>query len=273
MAGLKGLPFYKMSGSGNDFVVVDVRESGDPQLEEPASIQRICARGTGVGADGIVLLAPEAGVDFRMIYYNADGTRASMCGNAALCCTRLFAELSGAGGHPIVFETDSGRISARLRNGEPEIDLAPVETVRTELDLARAAGEERIGFALAGVPHVTALVPDVDGADVIGRGRAIRTARELMPAGANANFVSGRRGEWRIRTYERGVEGETLACGTGAVASAILIESWGLDASPIRLSTRSGRRLTVTLRRDAGRWLPSLAGEGRIVFRGELGEV
>lgn len=273
MAGLRGIPFYKMSGSGNDFVVVDVRETGDPELEDPAAIQRICARGTGVGADGIVLLAPEAGVDFRMIYYNADGTRASMCGNAALCCTRLFAELSGAGGRPVVFETDSGRISARLRDGEPEIDLAPVETVRSGLELKRLAGEDRLGFALAGVPHVTVLVSDVEQTDVLGRGRAIRTARELMPAGANANFVSGRKGDWRIRTYERGVEGETLACGTGAVASAILIESWGLDASPIRLRTRSGRRLTVTLKRDGSRWWPSLAGEGRIVFRGELGEV
>ncbi|NUO62317.1 MAG: diaminopimelate epimerase [Gemmatimonadaceae bacterium] len=273
MAGLRGIPFAKMSGSGNDFVVVDSRKVGRAELEDPATIQRICARGTGVGADGVVLLAAEQGADFRMVYFNADGSRASMCGNAALCCTRLFAELEAAGDREVAFETDSGRVTARLSGGEPEIDLAPVEQLHAVLELPTEAGESRIGHVLAGVPHVTVLVDDVDAVDVVRRGRAIRTARELMPAGANANFVSGRKGEWRIRTYERGVEGETLACGTGAIGSAILIASWGLDSSPIRLTTRSGRTLTVTLRREGSLWYPSLAGEGRIVFRGELGEL
>ena len=273
MGGLRGLPFYKMSGSGNDFVVVDARRDGHAELEDAEVIQRVCSRGTGVGADGVVLLAAEPGVDFRMVYFNADGSRASMCGNAALCCTRLFAELAGRGTGEIVFETDSGRITARLRDGLPEIDLAAVETVQPELRLSGVGGADRMGYALVGVPHATVLTGDVEQVDVVGRGRAIRKARELMPAGANANFVSGRKGSWAIRTYERGVEGETLACGTGAVASAILIVSWGLDVSPVRLTSRSGRTLTVTLRRDGSRWLPSLSGEGRIVFQGQLGEI
>ncbi|HEX2780602.1 MAG TPA: diaminopimelate epimerase [Gemmatimonadaceae bacterium] len=270
---LAGAPFYKMSGSGNDFVVVDARERQRPELEQPETISRVCARATGVGADGVVLLAADPRLDFRMIYFNADGSRASMCGNAALCCTRLFSELGQRPAGEIRFETDSGPLQARMRGGQPEIDLAPVSLVRPEIALAGHRGFSRLGYALAGVPHVTALVDDIESLDVVGVGRAIRTAPELRPEGANANFVARGDGGWRIRTYERGVEGETLACGTGAVASAILIESWGLGDSPISLVTRSGRVLTVRLRRESDRWLPSLSGEGRIVFRGSFGEL
>lgn len=270
---LTGVPFFKMSGSGNDFVVVDTRREAQPALEQAATIGRVCARATGVGADGVVLLAPDPRLDFRMVYFNADGSRASMCGNAALCCTRLFSELEQRQGGEITFETDSGPLQARMRGSLPEIDLAPVTVVRPEIALADRSAFRSLGYALAGVPHVTALVDEVEAVDVVGAGRAIRTAPELRPDGANANFVSRHGDAWRIRTYERGVEGETLACGTGAVASAILITEWGLGASPVSLVTRSGRVLTVTLRRESDRWLPSLSGEGRIVFRGSFGEL
>lgn len=266
-----GQPFYKMSGSGNDFVVIDARAAYDRSLESEVAIRALCSRGMGVGADGLVLLKDEAGADFRMVYYNADGSRASMCGNAALCCTRL-ASLSG-GHRELEFETDSGRIRGRMTPAGPEIDLAEVHTVRLDAGLARSSGEERIGFALVGVPHVVTLVADVDGVDVAGRGRAIRTAPELLPDGANANFVSPLGDGWAIRTYERGVEGETLACGTGAVASAILITSWGLASGTVSLVTRSGSMIRVRLDGDSEGWRPSLAGEGRIVFQGVLGEL
>jgi diaminopimelate epimerase len=268
-----GLPFYKMSGSGNDFVVVDARQDPHEELRNPATIQRLSARGTGVGADGLVLLASEPGLDFRMIYFNADGSRASMCGNAALCCTRLATELGGGTARELRFMTDSGVVAGRMTGGKPAIDLAPVSDIRTEAPVARAAGETRIGFALAGVPHLAVLVADVEQADVLGRGRALRHAPELGVAGANANFVSRTGDGWSMRTYERGVEDETLACGTGAVASAILLQRWGLAAGPVDLRTRSGRTLTVTLVREKDRWLPTLAGEGRIVFSGQLMEL
>ena len=130
-----------------------------------------------------------------------------------------------------------------------------------------------MGFALAGVPHLTILVDDLDRVDVVGRGRPLRHHPSLT-AGANVNFVA-REGEgWAIRTYERGVEGETLACGTGAVASAVLLRAWGEATGDVALRTRSDRVLTVRLARDgAGRWLPSLRGEGRIVFEGRLEEL
>jgi diaminopimelate epimerase len=268
-----GLRFYKMSGSGNDFVVVDARQDPHQELRTPEMVQRLSARGTGVGSDGLVLITAEPGVDFRMIYYNADGSRASMCGNAALCCTRLVTELGGGRPRELRFATDSGVVAGRVSGGQPAIDLAAVADVRPAAPVAPQAGEERIGFAIAGVPHLTVLVSDVAGADVLRRGRVLRNAPEVGPAGANANFVSRDPNGWAMRTYERGVEDETLACGTGAVASAILIESWGLATNPISLRTRSGRTLTVSVRRDGDAWLPTLAGEGRIVFSGELLEL
>lgn len=273
MSQLAGLRFFKMSGSGNDFVVVDARQDAHEELRTPEIVQRLSARGTGVGADGLVLLAAEPGADFRMIYYNADGSRASMCGNAALCCTRLATELGGGVSRELRFATDSGLVTGRVVDGRPEIDLAPVSVVRPDAPVAPGGREERIGYAVAGVPHLTVLTDDLEGADVLGRGRLLRFAPELGAEGANANFVARDGTSWAMRTYERGVEGETLACGTGAVASAILIHSWGLAKGPVDLRTRSGRTLSVKLRREADRWLPTLAGEGRIVFRGEVAEL
>lgn len=264
------LRFYKMSGSGNDFVVVDARDDPHEELRDPAAIQRLSARGTGIGADGLVLLAAERGADFRMIYYNADGSRAAMCGNAALCCTALATALGIGSGGSVRFETDSGLVAGRVVGGRPEIDLAEVTIVEPQAAVCAGAGESRIGYVVAGVPHLTILVDDVETCDVASRGRALRWSPELAPAGANANFVSRIAKGWAMRTYERGVEGETLACGTGAVASAILIRSWGLADGDIDLATRSGQVLTVKVRRGAGRWLPTLAGEGRVVFVGEI---
>jgi diaminopimelate epimerase len=267
---MRELSFFKMSGSGNDFVVVDVRTHQIPQLTEPEMIRALCARGTGIGADGLVLLEAAPEVDFRMAYYNADGSRASMCGNAALCCTRLATELGGPTARDLAFETDAGRLKGRIRDGVPEIDLTPVTLVVDEAAIPLEPGEQRIGFAAAGVPHLTVLCEDVERVQLDRRGRSLRLDPSVMPDGANANFVSkdGKSGVWDMRTFERGVEGETLACGTGAVASAVLLTRWGVATSPVSIRTRSGLTLTVRLSRSQDAWLPSLSGEGRIVFEG-----
>lgn len=267
-----GREFFKMTGSGNDFVVVDARAMPPGDLTDPAEIGAICARGVGVGADGVVFLEPSREAAFRMAYYNSDGSRASMCGNAALCCTRLAVELGAASASGFTFETDSGVIHARMRGDRPEVDLSAVSEVRADMDLPRQQGEQRIGFARAGVPHLTILVNDTGSAPVVERGRELRWHRSLRD-GANVNFVARRPGGgWAMRTYERGVEAETLACGTGAVASALLLRQWGDSSDPIRLATRSGRTLEVRLRKEGDGWHPSLSGEGRIVFRGSLVE-
>ena len=264
-----------MSGSGNDFVVFDAlrgngRDTRD--LERPEFIREICARGTGVGADGIVILAPEPDADFRMIYYNSDGSRASMCGNAGLCVTALAAQLGAANADGMRFQSDAGLVSARIRSGLPEIELDPVREMLGDAGIALAAGEQRIGFAVAGVPHLIVLCNEVASVDVVGRGRLLRRHPSLRD-GANANFLSRRQDrDWDIRTYERGVEGETLACGTGAVAAAVLLNAWGLSDGETRLRTRSGSTLRVNLRRSGQEWLSALSGEGRLVFVGELAD-
>ncbi len=265
--------FFKMSGSGNDFIVIDARDGAGSESISPEWIRRLCARGTGVGADGVVVLEDDPGADFRMLYFNSDGSRAAICGNAALCVTRLAVEISSANAGGMRFESDSGAITGRIgRGGLPEIDLAAVRTVRSDAGIEPVMGEHRIGFADAGVPHLVVQCEHVDSVDVAGRGRALRRHSSL-PAGANVNFVSRDANGWRIRTFERGVEGETLACGTGAVATAVLLAEWRESGEETELTTRSGERLTVRLRRvDEDNWAPTLSGEGRIVFIGVLGE-
>src|SRR5438477_9691360 len=125
-----GRAFYKMSGSGNDFVMVDVRDDPPGILAEPETVQRVCARGTGVGADGIVFVGPSAVADVKLVYLNADGTPADLCGNATLCTTRLAVELGMASSTGFAVETDSGVVAARMNGGNPEIDLQPVADVR-----------------------------------------------------------------------------------------------------------------------------------------------
>lgn len=268
-----GRAFYKMSGSGNDFVVVDAMAEAPGRLAEPATIREVCARATGVGADGIVFLEPSAVADYRMTYLNSDGSRADLCGNASLCSARLATELGIVRGGEFRVETDAGVLGARLVGERPEVDLEPVSDVRAGLPIRREPGERWIGFALAGVPHLVVRMDDVATADVVGRGRPLRHEPSL-PHGANVNFVSpGADGGWRIRTFERGVEGETLACGTGAVASAILLREEREATDVVSLTTRSGRVLRVRLTRSDRGWVPSLSGEARLVFEGRFGEI
>lgn len=272
----KGRRFYKMSGSGNDFVFVDARNERPGSLEEAAVVEAVCQRGTGVGADGIVFLLPatDKSAALRMRYLNRDGSLAALCGNATLCATRLAVELGIAPPSGFRIETDSGVLEARMESDQPEFDLPLVEDVRDCLETPLGVGEQRIGFALAGVPHLVVLCRDVDSVDVEERGKPLRHEPTLA-AGANVNFVSragAERSGWLMRTYERGVESETLACGTGAASAAILLTSWGAVEGDVELWTRSGRPLRVRLRRAARGWYPSLSGAARIVFVGELGE-
>jgi diaminopimelate epimerase len=262
-----------MSGSGNDFLFFDARNEPAGSLASPDVVDRICARATGVGADGIVFLQNDATEALRIRYLNRDGSLGELCGNASLCTARLATELGIGSGSGFRFATDVGVISARLRAGEPEVDLQPVQGLRADAGIPRVAGERQIGFANTGVPHLVVLVDDPEQVDVAVRGRELRYHPSL-DAGANVNFVApGAEGHWAIRTFERGVEGETLACGTGAVATGVMLEAWGLSGAETRLRTRSGRVLTVSVRHNGSDINTSLRGEGRIVFVGELAEV
>ena len=267
----EGQPFYKMTGSGNDFVVFDSTGGAASYLENEETIRALAARGTGVGADGVVFIERAGLGDVAMRYYNSDGSEAALCGNASLCSTRLAVELGLAQAGGFVLHTAAGSLQARIRDNLPEVDLEPVKEVRPDAaDLGLKAAESRMGFARVGVPHVVVEVPDVDTVEVARRGPELRHHGALSD-GANVNFVSRRHdGEFDYRTFERGVEAETLACGTGAVAAAIMLADWGESAHEIVLWTRSGLPLTVSLRREGSTWLPSLRGEGRIVFEGRI---
>jgi diaminopimelate epimerase len=269
-----GRTFYKMSGSGNDFVVVDATREPPGRLAEPEVVQAVCARATGIGADGVVFLEPSQAADYRMTYLNSDGSRADLCGNASLCSARLATELGIVHEPRFQVETDAGILGARLLDGTPEVDLQPVTDIRPGLPFRLEPGEKWIGFALAGVPHLVVRVEDVAMVDVVGRGRPLRHDASL-PHGANVNFVSPKPdgSGWRIRTFERGVEGETLACGTGAVASAVLLRESRESGDEVALETRSGRVLRVRLQSVNGGWLPSLSGQARLVFEGRFGEL
>ncbi len=266
--------FWKMTGSGNDFVFIDGRAESAGEFENAEVIKRICARGTGVGADGLVILTAPARreADVALRYFNADGSLASLCGNATLCTASLAAGLYAVDPAGFALETGSGVLNARIRAGLPEFDLPPIAGPRAAFTAVQMAqGEQRLGFATVGIPHVVIRVPDVATADVTGRGRPVRH-HTALPEGANVNFVSqDGTGRWKIRTYERGVEAETLACGTGSVATAILLRLWGECGDDVELETASGRPVGIrsSVASD-GIWHASLRGEGRLVFEGEL---
>jgi len=266
-----GQEFYKMTGSGNDFVVFDSTAGRAAHLENVETIRELAARGTGVGSDGVVFIERVGDGDVRMRYYNSDGSEASLCGNASLCSTRLAVELGLAQAGGFTLHTAAGALNARIRDGLPEVDLDAVSEVRPDAsDLGLRKGERRLGYARVGVPHVVVEVPDLEVADVAGRGSELRHHNALAD-GANVNFVAkSTNGSFGYRTFERGVEAETLACGTGAVATAIMLSDWGESSRETVLWTRSSLPLTVTLKREGDTWLPSLRGEGRIVFEGEI---
>lgn len=280
---MSSVVFQKMTGSGNDFVVLDGRFN-DLGRWPAERIRAICDRRDGLGADGLVFVAPEAEANVvRMTFFNSDGSRAAMCGNAALCSTRLAARLEMADPAGMTLSTDAGQYHTRCVG---EGHLAEVHLTDTPVPVPSAivaqAGERAILFGTVGVPHLVTVVDDVATVDLEGRGRQLRHDPGTGSAGANANFISrisrstGTSGgafdqpTWAIRTFERGVEAETLACGTGTVAAGLALAVLGEDQLPLRFRSASGRvlRVQATLGADGVAREVWLCGEGRLVARG-----
>ena len=266
------IPFYKMSGSGNDFILIDNREAV-VQFEDLADFAaRICRRKMSVGADGLILLEASDCADFRWRFFNSDGSTAEMCGNGARCAAR-FAFLHGIAREEMRFETLAGIIGAQVLGDQVKIRMTdPCDLVLAgELD----NGRERIVYSSinTGVPHVVIEVEDIEKVDVTLLGRRIRRHSRFSPAGTNVNFMAPLPdGGWAVRTYERGVEDETLACGTGIAAAALVLAAATSMSSPIRLQTRSGTWLKVYFIREADNFKELfLEGDARIVCRGRLG--
>ena len=266
------LPFTKLTGSGNDFVFVDART--DAALEavamDPAAIAAACDRRFGVGADGVVVLRPDPVHPFRIRYFNADGTQANLCGNATLCTVRLATHLGIADPAGFTFESDAGELRGWLRpDGQPEVDLNPFDRLEHSVGIPLAPGERRMGFGFPTVPHLVVEVDDLDAVDVAARGPVLRH-EPSFERGTNVNWVAQTPAGWAMRTFERGVEGETLACASGATTCAAVLRAWGVTGDETRFRTRSGRTLTIRYRQTPQGEVPSISGEGRIVFMGTL---
>ena len=258
-----------MAGAGNDFVVIDHRGGG---IDDPAGLTRkICTRGLSVGADGLILIEKSDRATFRMRYFNSDGSLGEFCGNGTRCAAR-FALLHSIAPAKMTIETDAGVVSAEVGSDDfVTISLPAPQSFRADRPLR--AGDQTIqGSSITvGVPHYV-LFPRTDlwSQDIVTVGRAIRMHRELQPAGANVNFVVVRDGHSiEIRTYELGVEAETLACGSGIVASVAVSALSGKVTSPVSVLTRSGATLQVSFTLD-GRELRDvrLKGDARLVYLG-----
>jgi len=262
------LTFTKMNGAGNDFVMLDNRD-GSIALGK-AQIARLCDRHRGVGGDGLLVVEPaQNGSDFRMRYYNADGGEAEMCGNGARCFARFAQKVSGRTG-ALSFETMAGVITAKFLDGLVQIQMSEPHSLRLGEKLEVNGERLTVDSINTGVPHAVVSVEDLEDADVLKLGAALRFHPHFAPKGTNANFVKQLGAQTiAIRTYERGVEGETLACGTGMVACALIFHELIGAASPVRVKVRGGETLEVGFEERGGRFRNvTLTGPADFTFEG-----
>jgi len=266
------LPFWKMHGAGNDFILVDARQLAKTPSRE--QIAAWCHRRTGVGSDGLILLhPPQAGGHFRMQFFNPDGGEADMCGNGARCAARLAHELQLAP-TAMIIETAAGAVKAEMHpDNQVRLELPPPQACRLDGELTIDRGENvHYAFADTGVPHAVIECEALDDLDIRLRGRAIRLHPCFAPHGTNVDFIAITGSDsLRIRTYERGVEDETLACGTGIAAAATTAVLRGRVTSPVTIQTAGGDHLQVALTpTDAGPGPISLTGPAVHTFTGTL---
>lgn len=269
------LEFSKMAGGGNDFVVIDNRSRAITDGEGLA--RKICTRRLSVGGDGLILVEGSARATIRMIYFNSDGSRADFCANGTRCAAR-FAFLNVIAPRRMTIETDAGVVGAEIQESAVTLTLAAPREYAPRMPLETPGGMVAEGsFILVGVPHfVTYVVGDLWSRDIEPLGRTLRHHPALAPAGANVNFVSVEsRSEISVRTYERGVEAETLSCGSGVVASSCVSALRGLVDRSITVLTRSGIRYTVEMElagEDGTRAISQvkLTGDARLVYKSQL---
>ena len=259
-----------MHGAGNDFVLVDDRSLKFP-AGDAAWIARIAARRTGVGAEGIILIQPSAQVHFRMRFFNPDGGEVDMCGNGARCVARLAHDI-GAAPASMRFETGAGVVAAEMVGKQVRLNMTTPTDWRLGRTLDLPGGSRSYGFVNSGVPHVVMEADDLEAVDVAKIGAAIRYHKDFAPKGTNANFikVTGPQ-SLRIRTYERGVEAETLACGTGMVAAGLVAGKAGRVKPPVKVVCASGDTIEINYRLTAeGADHVTMLGPAAYVFTGVL---
>ena len=265
------LEFTKMNGAGNDFVLIDNRARA-VQLSRD-QVVRLCDRHRGVGADGVLLLVPSVSskADWAWQFYNSDGSTGEMCGNGARCFSRFVQKLTGPT-RGFSFETEAGIITASFQGDLVRVSLTKPKDLRLNEQVALSVGTETIHSLNTGVPHAVRFVPDADRAMVQQLGPEIRRHAHFGPKGTNVNFVQ-RLGpnHIRVRTFERGVEGETLACGTGVTAAALLAARLHGFTSPVMVQVQGGEQLEVSFREDHGEFADvRLTGPAEFVFGGRI---
>ena len=269
----KMIEFYKMSGSGNDFIIIDNRDLSLNVGDLPAFARRVCERKISVGADGLFLIEPSKTVDFKWQFFNSDGSVAEMCGNGSRCVAR-YAYLKGIAPKKMSFETLAGIISAEVNDDVVKVRLTDPSPLKIAQTIMLNGRECILDCIDTGVPHTVAFVDSVETCAVVGTGRQIRHHEHFAPRGTNADFAEVLdRHKMKVRTYERGVEDETLACGTGDVAAVLAAASRGLVETPVDVIVQSGETLRIYFTKKGDRFGDIyLEGKVKIVYSGLLFE-
>jgi diaminopimelate epimerase len=261
--------FFKMSASGNDFVLIDNRDRKVYKKNKDIKefVAKICRRRHSVGADGVILIERSTKADFRWKFFNADGSEAEMCGNGGRCAAR-FAFIKGIAGKEMAFETIAGIIRAAVNETMVKLQLTTPLDIKLDYPINLKENEIFLSSVNTGVPHAILLSDDIDHVPVEELGRTIRYHKAFGEKGTNVDFVQiVDRKNVLVRTYERGVEGETYACGTGAVASGVILTKKGLIESPVNIVTRGGETLKVYIDNEV-----YLEGNARIIYTGKLND-
>lgn len=271
------IDFRKMNGAGNDFVMID--ETGGSYQLSAEQIRHVCDRRRGVGADGLILIQPDEELDFFMQYFNSDGLPAEMCGNGARCSAHFAAWLGmgrkEGGEVKIRFSTGSGPVKAVVKDLSVSVDLMDANEMRRDITAEVAQKAEKIHFMVVGTRHALVLVEDarsLTGEEVVAMGRQVRYHEAFAPVGANVNFISrGKDDRIHLRTYEKGIEAETHACGTGSVASAVLLAHLGRAQSPVTVVQSGGELFRVSFElRPYGATNVVLEGPVAVNFDGSI---
>jgi len=263
------LEFSKMSASGNDFVMIDNRDGKvyDRFPDILDFVAKICRFHHSVGADGVILIENSTNYDFRWRFFNADGSEAEMCGNGGRCAAR-FAFMNGIASEKLAFETIAGIIKAEVHGQKVKLQLTKPADMKLDYPVGLGDKELFVSSVNTGVPHAVLLVSDIDLVPVDELGRMIRHHKVFGKKGTNVNFVEVLdKDNVKVRTYERGVEGETLACGTGAVASGVILTEKSLVSSPVNIHTKGGEVLKIYINDEV-----YLEGDTRLIYKGELHE-
>ena len=269
---MKNISFVKMSGAGNDFILINKSQIPNIVLTNSV-ISQLCDRRNGIGADGIIIIKNTQGYDFVMDYYNADGSFGALCGNGARCAIKFANDTGITDSDSVSFISNEVEFSGELLvNGLIKLNLQPTKVIDENIMIDVGGSNVSGSYVDTGSPHVVLIVDDLNLQPIVQTGKEIRYNPAFAPGGTNVNFIKFVNGKIHIRTYEKGVENETLACGTGAVAAAIIGFRKFEIQPPIFLLTKGGDELIVNFITDGSKFSNvSLTGPAKKIYNGEIG--